>query len=261
MGIDTHISPMVDSDMARPGIMPAMGLAVRGLSALFWGLPLALLTCARTAMGDSWRAVGVFTPMAAPASREARLMADTIMACLPSVAALALLLYGLRCLIRFQSEERVWVAAVDRATLLVLLLMALVPFAHWWHLAPGQPMFRQSLGLFMFAGIGFMLSVNHVLRRLAAMLPDEVLKSDTRLFAAVNQYLILLLAVLLSLELVTLWAGSRIPAVVHVFLEDISDSRPWLFIMLALLPLALTMTLLWKAKEAIVTSVFRPEPL
>jgi hypothetical protein len=49
----------------------------------------------------------------------------------------------------------------------------------------------------------------------------------------------------------------RIPLVVHVFLEDLSESRNWLFTMLALLPLALTMTLLWKAKEAIVASVFR----
>ena len=41
-------------------------------------------------------------------------------------------------------------------------------------------------------------------------------------------------------------------------LSELGESRNWLFVMLALVPLALTMTLLWKAKEAIVSSVFRP---
>jgi len=34
-------------------------------------------------------------------------------------------------------------------------------------------------------------------------------------------------------------------------------TRPWLFIMVLLPPVALTMTLLWKIKEAILHSVFR----
>ena len=49
----------------------------------------------------------------------------------------------------------------------------------------------------------------------------------------------------------------RIPVAIPLFLEEVAESRNWLLTMLAVLPLALTMTLLWKAKEAILTSVFR----
>jgi hypothetical protein len=239
--------------------MPSLGRAVRGLSALFWGLPLALLACARTAMGDSWRSVGVFGAVPVPVSRQTRLLADTVLACMPAVAALGLLLYGVRCLGRFQPEERVWRAALDRATIFNLLLLALIPFAHWWHLAPRQTMFAQSVALLMFAGIAYLFSVNRILARLAAMLPDEVLKSDTRLFATLNRYLILLLALLLALELSAMSAGERLPTIVLVFLSDIAQSRMSLLVLLALLPLALTMTLLWRAKEAMLSSVFRHE--
>ena len=33
-------------------LLRALGKLVRGLSALFWGLPLTLLICVRTAMSD-----------------------------------------------------------------------------------------------------------------------------------------------------------------------------------------------------------------
>lgn len=241
------------------GLMPALGRAVRGLSALFWGLPLALLACTRTALGDSWRAPTAFVVFPGPMGREARLLADTVMAILPAVASLGLLAYGLQCLRRFQPQERIWIAALDRATLFNLLLMAMVPFAHWWHLAPRQPMFWQSLALLVFAGICYLLCLNRVLARLAALLPDEVLRSDTRLFATLNRYLILLLGLLLGLELAARTIGHRVPTIVHVFLEDLSESRGWLLVLLALLPVALTMTLLWRAKEAMLASVYRHE--
>jgi hypothetical protein len=34
--------------------------------------------------------------------------------------------------------------------------------------------------------------------------------------------------------------------------------KTWLLLLLALVPVALTMTLLWKTKEVILASVFRP---
>jgi hypothetical protein len=244
--------------MSPPALMPSLARAVRGLSALFWGLPLALLAGAKTAMGDGWRAFGGLGAAPFGFGPQSQWLVGTLGACLPGAAALGLLLYGLRSLVRFQPQERVWVAALDRATLFNLLLLALLPFAHWWSLYPGQPMFLQSLGLFVFAGIGFLLALNRVLARLAALLPDEVLRADTRLFAALNRGLILLLGTLLLLEILALAAGTRLPATLLLVLGELAESRHAVLTVLALLPVALTMTLLWKAKEAIVASVFAP---
>lgn len=218
---------------------------------------MALLTCVKTAMGDTWRIFGVWGTPLWRSRGVAGVLLDAYAVALPGLAALALLLYGLRSLVRFQPQERVWTGAVERASVLNWVLIGLLPFAHWWNVRPSQPIFLQGLGLLVVCGIGFMLALNGVLSRLAAMLPDEVLRSDTRLFTRVNGWLIGILAALLSLEWLAMVLPARVPLVLHVFLDDVSESRNWLFTMLALLPLALTMTLVWKAKEAILASVFR----
>jgi hypothetical protein len=110
----------------------------------------------------------------------------------------------------------------------------------------------------IFSGIGFMMAVNRVLLRLAAMLPDEVLRSDTRLFSQVNAGLIGLLGLLIATQILAQSRPGWVPLIVQTLLSELGESGNWLFVMLALVPLALTMTLLWKAKEAIVASVFRP---
>jgi hypothetical protein len=243
--------------MGSPQLLPSLARAVRGLSALFWGLPLALLACVKTAMGDSWRAFGSW---GAPMWRNqgwSGLIFDLIQACLPAAAALVLMLYGLRGLARFQPQERIWMLALDRATVLNGLLLALLPFAHWWSVQPAEPFFIQSLALMVFVGIGFMLTLNRVLLRLSAMLPDEVLRSDTRLFSHVNAGLIGSLGLLVATQGLSELFPNWMPLGMLTLLSELGESRNWLFVMLALVPLALTMTLLWKAKEAIVSSVFR----
>jgi hypothetical protein len=245
--------------MGTPGVAgmgPSLGCAARGLSALFWGLPLALLACVKTALGDGWRAFGSW---GAPAVRGAGwpgLLLDTLQACLPAGAAVWLLLHGLGLLGRFQRQERVWAAAVDRAKVMGGLVLALVPFAHWWSLRPTEPLFMESMALLVFGGIALMLALNRVLLRLAAMLPDVVLRSDTALFSRVNACLIGLLAALMALEAFAMRRPGTLPAYLEALLMELGESRNWLFVMLALVPLALTMTLLWKAKESIHERVF-----
>lgn len=243
--------------MGSPALLPSLARAVRGLSALFWGLPIALLACVKTAMGDSWHAFGSW---GAPLLRHqgwAGLFVDLMQACLPAAASLGLMLYGLRCLARFQPQERIWMAALDRATLLNALVLALVPFAHWWSVMPRDRFFAQSTAIMIFAGIGFMMSLNHVLLRLSAMLPDEVLRSDVRLFAGMNGGLIGVFGLLVGVQIVAGMKPDAMPLFVLTLLAELGESRSWIFIMLALVPMALTMTLLWKAKEAILASVFR----
>ena len=242
--------------MPVQGLMPSLGRAARGLSALFWGLPLALLACVKTAMGEGWRAFGTWGMPSARGSGWLGLGMDTLQACLPAGATVGLMLYGLGMLGRFQPQERVWTGALDRARLLGLLLLALIPFAHWWSVRPTERLFVESVLLLVFGGIGFMLALNRVLLRLTTMLPDLVLRADTRLFSRVNACLIGMLGVLVGLEAVAMQQPGIMPPYLQALVLELGESRNWLFIMLALVPLALTMTLLWKAKESIHESVF-----
>ena len=219
------------------GILPSLARVVRGLSALFWGLPLVLLADARTAMDDSFRGYGP----------------------LPAIAASLLLAYGLHQLRYFQSQERIWSSALHRARLISLLLVALSPFTFWWSRHPDEPFFIQSMTLLVFSGLFFLLMLNHVLLRLSAMLPDETLRSETRFFTGVNQALVLSQVVLAVGEMLLMRWVNAPPALARLR-DSLDFSKTWLVLVLTLLPVALTMTLLWKTKEVIVASVFRTQP-
>ena len=91
---------------------------------LVWGLPLALLACVKTALGDGWRAFGTWGVPAVRGAGWPGLLMDTAQACLPAGAALGLLWHGLGLLGRYQRQERVWMSAVERARLLNLLVLA-----------------------------------------------------------------------------------------------------------------------------------------
>ena len=243
--------------MSSVPLLPSLARVVRGLSAIFWGLPLAVLAGARTAMGDGWRWSAGFDFRSLGGGGLIAVLAESLLGCLPALAAVGLVLFGVRQLLRFQSQERVWVAAVERTSVLGLLLLALVPFAHWWARSPDHPFFQRSVALLLITGIAFALALNHLLARLAAMLPDEVFRADTRFFSALNRWLILSLGVFVLLELAQVALADRSPTLLVFAVAAIDEERAWLFIVFALLPLALTMTLVWKAKEAVFASVFR----
>ncbi len=221
--------------MPQPGVIPALARVVRGLSALFWGLPAVLLLNTKTALGDPWQSWGL------P----------------PMLFAAALLVFGLFELRQFQPNERIWISALDRAQVLSLMLLALTPVAHWWNRLPEEPFFLGGLIILMFAGLTFVLALNQVLLRLAAMLPDETLRTETRFFVRWNQRFLLVLGALLAAYLVLVrlphLPGPLVPLVIVFDLV-----KTWLLLLLALVPVALTMTLLWKTKEVILASVFRP---
>lgn len=132
-----------------------------------------------------------------------------------------------------------------------------------------------------FSALLFLIDVNFVLQRLGAMLPDETLRLETRQYTRVNHTLLIALLTLIVTYLVV----SRIllsyfsrnlppgdPAQPHGMAPDIlSIHIPipalgveltgfWLVgvivCLLVLLPLAMTMALIWKTKEVILDSVF-----
>jgi hypothetical protein len=214
--------------------MPSLGRVVRGLSALFWGLPLALLACARTAVADVWLNLGMWPPL----------------------VACVLVWFGLRQLAWFQPQERVWTTAVRRAELFAALNVALAPFTWWLSRRPEESFFVHSVTLLLLSGVAFLLSLNQVLRRLAALLPDETLRGDIRLFTRCNAGLLLVLGVLVLGWLIML-ALPEVPGGWNRAMIVIDEQRPTVVVMLGLPPVALTMSLIWKAKEAILDDVFR----
>jgi hypothetical protein len=214
-------------------LMPSLGRLVRGLSALFWGLPIALLVCVQTGVSEWLRPLGL----------------------LPPVMATGLLLYGIWQMGYFQRQERVWHSALDRAQLLAVVNLGLSPFIFWWNRLPAETFFTVAVGMLMLSGLLFLFNLNQVLKRLAAMLPDETLRSEVALFTSLNIYLLLIILVLVGVYL-GLRQVIMLPLLLSQALFVLELGRNWFLLILFLLPLALTMTMLWKIKEAIMASVF-----
>ncbi len=214
-------------------LLRSLGRVVRGLSILFWGLPLALVVCFHTAKTDWLRPLGF----------------------VPPVIVTGLLLYGLWHMGQFQKQERIWQMALDRAKLLALINVGLSPFLCWWNKFPFNEFFVAVVALLGFCALIFLDYLNVVLLRLSAMLPDETLRQEARQFTPLNRVL-LLAALLLSVAHLVLqqWALHALLAGRLLVLMD--RIGLWLIVLLVLLPLAMTMALLWKTKEVIFDSVF-----
>src|SRR5271157_4046246 len=97
-------------------LLPSLRRLVRGLSALFWGLPSALVLCFYTVKTEGFKYFGVCPPL----------------------VCTAWLAYGLWHLGAFQKQERVWRAALDRAQILSLINLGLSPFLYWSSRVPGN---------------------------------------------------------------------------------------------------------------------------
>ena len=214
-------------------LMRSLGRLVRGLSALFWGLPIALVISVQTAKMNFFTRFGV----------------------LPPVLANALLYYGLVQLGYFQKQERVWRLAVDRAKILALVMVGLSPFLYWWKMLPNVPHYQLAVAVLALSGLLFLLNLNNTLRRLAAMLPDETLRLETRLFTSVN--VSLLLGILVVASACSILVQLRPPPMfLRLVLHFLCESSVVLLLLVLLLPIALTMALIWKVKEVIMASVF-----
>lgn len=217
----------------NPQLLHSLGRLVRGLSALFWGLPLALLVCVQSAKMDWLRPLNVF----------------------PALTATGLLLFGLFQIGAFQRQERPWRSALDRAKLLALINCGLSPFLYWWNRVPENAFFGFTLALLILSAVLFLFSLNLVLLRLGDMLPDEALRQETRQFTALNRNLLVLL-ILLAAAYIGMSQIRSVPVGMDTILFIIDRIGPWLLLFLGLLPLAMTMALLWKTKEVILDGVF-----
>jgi len=216
--------------------MRSLGRLIRGLSAIFWGLPLALVVSVQTAS----------TPW---------LSLLDLLGCVVPALTQGILCYGLWLMGGFQRQERIWVLAVERAQVLAVVNVGLAPFLYWHQRLPGVPLFTAAVGLLAISSLFFLVNLNQVLRRLAALLPDETVRTETAVFTSLNGVFF----VMLPLVLVGYWVLARrpeLPLLARRVLEILEPIQFWLLLLLALLPIAITMSLTWKIKEVLLASVF-----
>lgn len=221
--------------MTSPDLLPSLRHLVRGLTATFWGLPSTLLVCVLMAVAEFPRALG----------------------CAPPLITTGLLLLGAFELARFQPQERAWQTATERAQLLALVNFGLSPFVYFWSRVPTEAYYFQAVLALAVTGLLFLLQLNHVLQRLVALLPDETLREDTRFFTRLN-----LTLMLLGVALVGGWhLLARLNYLPQPVLEAldfgaVARIRFALVVVLVLLPVSVTMSLVWKARDVVLGSVF-----
>src|SRR5665213_4296999 len=202
-------------DAAKADLMRALGRLVRGLSTLFWGIPLALAADVQTARTDWLDSLG-------PLSFA------------PAFVLSGWLWYGLRQMRDFQRQERVWHQALHRAEIFAIVNTGLAPFLFWWHRFPFVPFYFDCGNVLAVTGFLFLICINQVLRRLAAMLPDETLRLETRTFATVNTWLLYSALGILSLYLaLTHFRGAARPIGEHRL--DLASIGEWLILFLSLI--------------------------
>jgi hypothetical protein len=223
----------MDTPAPNAELLRSLGRLVRGLSALFWGLPAALIICAETARADWLRPLGI----------------------VPVLAGTGLLLYGLWQMSDFQKQERPWRNALDRAKLAALVNFGLCPFLYWQNKMPRHPLFDAAVFVLLLSALLFLFNLNIVLKQLGAMLPDETLRHETRLFTALNCWLLVGL-LFLGIGYVLLLSHPQWQLELNAATGRLDRLVLWLLTFCALLPLAMTMALLWKTKEVILDSVF-----
>lgn len=231
------------SDAAKAELLGALGRLVRGLSALFWGLGLTAWVCLEMVRVETTEA-----------TEAAGLETFGRLAFVPAVILSAMLWRGLRQMGGFQPQERIWRRALDRAEALAATDAGLAPFLYWWHKFPDVPLFAAGAGLLFLSSLFLLVQINFVLRRLCAMLPDQTLRGETKLVTACN--ITVLPAVIAGLAAYGLLSRmANPPAFFWEARETVGAGGVWLALLLVLLPLAMTMALVWKIREVIFASL------
>ncbi len=230
---------MMDENNAQPNLLPALARVVRGTSILFWGLPAAIVVSIMSTLSN-------WTDAAWP------------MGMLAPPVAFGMLWCGLWLLGAFQPQERVWQAALGQAKLMGLFTLGLSPFLHWHHRAPDVLYFTNAVWLLALVFVLYLISLNKMLARLAAMLPDETLRVESQLFSRMNRMLLAMTPIGFGvMHLMSLI--NKPPELLFQIVALAAEFRPWLFMAFVLVPLSMTMSLLWKTKESILASVFTPK--
>lgn len=230
------------TDPFGQGMLKGLGRVVRGLSVLVWALPLALAIVV-------WTVSRIGISMPTPFSNL--LMS---MGVVPALVVTAMMWFGIWQIGRFQPGLPSWQRAVDRARWLALLLIGFSPFIYWWSRRPEILYFKISASALILFGLFFLIQLNVVLRRLTAMLPDQALREETISMARLNYAILGILGamylVFFALDRVTFQAIAS-----WVARQYIEFARIMLLLFMVI-PIAITIAVMWKIKETILESVF-----
>ena len=200
---------------------------IRGLSAIFWGIPLALLVCVRSAASAWLKPLDV----------------------LHTTASVALVCYGIWQFGYLHGvKSRAWTRTIDRCKMLAVTCTGLTPFIFFWNHFPGEFFFAYAVFALTFCALLFLLKYNLLLKCLGGQYTDDILKSEIDLFATMNSWCAALL--LIGVGFI---AGANLALTDEQFLGLLNS--PFMpvgqtaVVILVLMPIAMTMTLTWKLKE------------
>ncbi len=219
---------------SREELLLNLDPVVRGLSCLFWALPLCLITSVQVALTDWYRPLGglAFSP--------------------PTISALLIWL-GFRQLSSFRSQIRAdlqWRQSIERSEIFGLVGVGLSPFVYWWSRFPNVEYFTAGMVLMGLNGLASLYQVNHNLRCLSERIPDESLREEVRFFSYLNTCLLWLgLAFVAAYS--ALVASQALPNSMMGLLFTLNLVRQWLLLFFLLWPLSITMSMIWKTKRVV----------
>lgn len=216
-----------------PELLRSLGKMLRGLSALFWGLPVALIASVQSQTFPGGQGLIALIPCTAN----------------------GLLFFGLMQLAHFQPQERIWREALDRAKVLAIINTWLSPFLYFRVRLPHIPHYAIAVDVLYLSSLLFLYNYNLVLFRLTSMLPDENLRNDAKMLARWNRA-ILGIAALISLAYLTMLYTEATPSFFHFPFQVMEMNRWWMAVVPLLMPVAMMMTLTWKVKELVIDGVF-----
>ena len=216
-------------------LLPSLAKIARGTSVLFWALPSTLIISIMATMSNWTDAAFPFGMLLPP-------------------LAFAMLWYGLSLFKVFQPQERIWQNSLFQAKLWGLVNLGLSPFLHWHHRAPDEVYFGVAVWILALTFVFYLMALNKVLSRLSAMLPDETLRIESQLFSKMNRSLLSMIPVGLTFMFFLPLIDDP-PVFILGILDFILNMRR-LFMAFVLVPLSMSMSLLWKTKESIYASVF-----
>ena len=111
-------------------------------------------------------------------------------------------------------------------------------------------LFGHSVHLLFISGMLYLHQLNYAIRRLAFMIPDPTLRQDTELFTGLNRRV---LSFLMGLGMFYWSMGwlTAIPAPLYALLKIVDHLIPVAVVLLMVMPVSMTMTMVWKLKESI----------
>jgi hypothetical protein len=215
------------ADAASPALPAGLVWSARGFSCVFWGLPLGLALY--------FRAIEIrFVPMLRQVP--------------PHLLGVVLVCTGAGMLAWARLPTSRWTPLSRQLLAAGALLLYLGPFVYWYsRLPPVGAYFLVNTGLLLATVIWLLYLVNLLAAEIGVLSRDRVLVAESRL----SGWAALALTALPSLAgiLVSTLLAHRYESTLLGEMRGLSEQIPFWIAMCLVIPLAVTMSSSWKAKE------------